>query len=34
MGAIGLEWLRTEDHLPQQHVLIFRKPVAETRIPR
>jgi SAM-dependent methyltransferase len=34
MGAIGLEWLRTEDYLPQQHVLIFRKPVAETRIPR
>lgn len=26
MRAIGLEWLRTEDYLPQQHVLIFRKP--------
>ena len=26
MAAIGLEWVRTEDDLPQQHVLIFRKP--------
>lgn len=25
MEAIGLEWVRTEDYLPQQHVLIFRK---------
>lgn len=26
MAAIGLEWVRTEDALPQQHVLIFAKP--------
>ncbi|MEM9743682.1 MAG: class I SAM-dependent methyltransferase [Pseudomonadota bacterium] len=26
MAALGLEWERTEDYLPQQHVLIFRKP--------
>lgn len=26
MRAIGLEWLRTEDYLPQQHVLVFQKP--------
>ena len=25
MAAIGLEWLRTDDDLPQQHVLVFRK---------
>ncbi|GIR82538.1 MAG: hypothetical protein CM15mP84_02860 [Cellvibrionales bacterium] len=24
MAAIGLEWVRTEDYLPQQHVLIFK----------
>lgn len=30
MGAIGLEWLRTEDYLPQQHVLVFRKPTADS----
>jgi precorrin-6B methylase 2 len=28
MAAIGLEWVATEDYLPQQHVLIFRKPGA------
>jgi len=26
MEAIGLEWVRTEDDLPQQHVLVFRRP--------
>ena len=26
MAAIGLDWKRTEDYLPQQHVLIFEKP--------
>ena len=26
MAAIGLEWVRTEGYLPQQHVLIFQKP--------
>lgn len=26
MAVLGLEWLRTEDFLPQQHVLLFRKP--------
>lgn len=26
MAAVGLEWSRTEDYLPQQHVLIFEKP--------
>lgn len=28
MSAIGLQWLKTEDYLPQQHVLIFEKPAA------
>ena len=27
MAAIGLQWLGTEDYLPQQHVLIFQKPI-------
>ena len=26
MAAIGLDWVRTESYLPQQHVLIFEKP--------
>ena len=26
MAAIGLEWVKTEGYLPQQHVLIFQKP--------
>lgn len=30
MSAIGLRWLRTDDYLPQQHVLVFEKP-PETR---
>ena len=29
MAAIGLDWVRTESYLPQQHVLIFRKPRAQ-----
>ncbi|MEM8767665.1 MAG: class I SAM-dependent methyltransferase [Pseudomonadota bacterium] len=27
MAAIGLKWVRTQDYLPQQHVLIFEKPL-------
>ena len=27
MAAIGLQWLGTEDYLPQQHVLVFQKPI-------
>ena len=26
MAAIGLEWVRTENFLPQQHFLVFRRP--------
>jgi SAM-dependent methyltransferase len=26
MEALGLRWLRTENHLPQQHILVFQKP--------
>jgi FkbM family methyltransferase len=26
MAAIGLQWVRTDDYLPQQHVLIFERP--------
>ena len=26
MAAVGLQWLRTDDYLPQQHVMIFAKP--------
>ena len=29
MAAIGLDWVRTERYLPQQHVLIFQKPKAQ-----
>lgn len=29
MAAIGLRWVTTEDYLPQQHVLIFEKPVTD-----
>jgi SAM-dependent methyltransferase len=25
MSAVGLQWLRTEDYLPQQHVMVFSK---------
>ncbi|MEM1186904.1 MAG: methyltransferase domain-containing protein [Pseudomonadota bacterium] len=28
MLALGLEWEATQDYLPQQHVLIFRKPAS------
>ena len=33
MAAIGLDWVRTESYLPQQHVLIFQKPRAESSRP-
>ena len=26
MAAVGLEWVRTEDFLPQQHFIVFRRP--------
>lgn len=26
MEVLGLEWVRTDDYLPQQHVLVFEKP--------
>jgi ubiquinone/menaquinone biosynthesis C-methylase UbiE len=26
MTAVGLQWLRTDHYLPQQHVMIFTKP--------
>jgi len=29
MQAIGLQHLRTEDFLPQQHFMVFRKPDSE-----
>ena len=28
MSAVGLEWERTDDFLPQQHFLVFRRPSA------
>jgi SAM-dependent methyltransferase len=28
MEAVGLEWLETSDRLPQQHLMLFQKPVA------
>ena len=27
LAAVGLGWVSTEDFLPQQHVLVFRKPL-------
>jgi len=27
MAAVGLEWVRTEDFLPQQHFMVFRRPL-------
>ena len=30
MRAAGLEWVRTEDFLPQQHFMVFRRPPGET----
>jgi SAM-dependent methyltransferase len=29
MAAIGLDWVKTESYLPQQHVFIFQKPRAQ-----
>jgi len=29
MAALGLTWVETQAYLPQQHVLIFEKPVAD-----
>ena len=26
MSAVGLHWLKTDNYLPQQHVMIFTKP--------
>lgn len=26
MASVGLEWVRTEDFLPQQHFLVFKRP--------
>ena len=26
MEAVGLEWVRTLDDLPQQHLMLFQKP--------
>ena len=28
MAAVGLRWIRTDERLPQQHLLFFEKPVA------
>ncbi len=33
MQAIGLEWERAEDFLPQQHFLVFRRPVVANGSP-
>jgi precorrin-6B methylase 2 len=27
MAAVGLEWLKTDEFLPQQHLIFFQKPV-------
>ena len=27
MSAVGLEWLQTSDRLPQQHLMLFQKPL-------
>jgi SAM-dependent methyltransferase len=29
MAALGLEWVRTEDFLPQQHFMVFKRPLAD-----
>ena len=29
MAAIGLDWVRTDTYLPQQHVLVFQRPEAQ-----
>ncbi|PSN17775.1 SAM-dependent methyltransferase [filamentous cyanobacterium CCP5] len=28
MAAVGLEWLKTDESLPQQHLMFFQKPVS------
>lgn len=33
MRAAGLEWVRTEDFLPQQHFMVFERPIAEVEPP-
>jgi FkbM family methyltransferase len=33
MAAIGLRWVKTEDYLPQQHVLIFERPGEDSQAP-
>ncbi|MEE4172907.1 MAG: class I SAM-dependent methyltransferase [Xanthomonadales bacterium] len=30
MQAVGLEWVRTEDFLPQQHFMVFQRPLEST----
>lgn len=34
MAAVGLRWLRTDDSLPEQHLLFFEKPDLETLDPQ
>jgi len=34
MEAVGLDHLRTEDFLPQQHFMVFEKPEASARYRR
>ncbi|MEM9906287.1 MAG: class I SAM-dependent methyltransferase, partial [Cyanobacteria bacterium P01_D01_bin.44] len=29
MAAVGLRWLKTDDRLPQQHLMFFEKPMVE-----
>ena len=29
MAAIGLDWVRTDSYLPQQHVIVFQRPEAQ-----
>ena len=29
MANVGLEWVRTEDFLPQQHFMVFRRPMQD-----
>ena len=28
MAAVGLDWVRTDDFLPQQHFMVFERPAA------
>ena len=32
MANVGLEWVRTEDFLPQQHFMVFRRPLQDEGI--